>query len=116
MNATSIIALQNELKVATGDHPRRATGPRTEAGLARSSLNAIKNGIHAKCVLMPGEDLFEYESRMTGVFEALAPRNEAEALLVGLIGDDLWRLERLGRVEQALNLARVEELVAQVDE
>ena len=35
---------------------------------------------------------------------------------MALIGDDLWRLERLGRVEQGIVLARIEELAAQVGE
>jgi hypothetical protein len=79
-------------------------------------LNALRHGLGAVQAVLPGEDAAEYERRMEAVFEALAPANELEAQLVALIGDDLWRLERLGRVEQGIVLARIEELAAQVGE
>lgn len=98
------------------DRPGRATGPRTSAGLARSSLNAVRHGLGAVQAVLPGEDAAEYTRRMESTFEALAPANELEAQLAALVGDDLWRLERLGRVEQGISLARIEELAAQVED
>jgi hypothetical protein len=114
--ASNVRALKGAVNQATSDRPGRATGPRTEAGRARSSLNALRHGLGAVQAVLPGEDAAEYERRMEAVFEALAPANEVEAQMVALIGDDLWRLERLGRVEQGIVFARVEELAAQVGE
>jgi hypothetical protein len=90
----------------------RATGPRTEKGKLRSALNAVKHGLGGHGLLLPGEDPVEYEARMDAVFTSMTPRDEAEAQLVALVGDDLWKLGRLARIEKAITLARVEELLA----
>jgi hypothetical protein len=115
-NVSNVRALKGALNQASSDRPGRATGPRSEAGRARSSLNALRHGLGAVQAVLPGEDAAEYERRMEAVFESLAPANELEAQLVALIGDDLWRLERLGRIEQGVTIARIEELAAQVGE
>jgi hypothetical protein len=65
-----------------------------------------------KNLLLPGEDRVEYEARLDGVFASLAPRNDAEAELVALVGDDIHKLNRLGRVEKGVTLGRIEELLA----
>jgi hypothetical protein len=90
----------------------RSTGPRTDAGKLRSSLNAVRHGLAGKHLLLPGEDAAEYERRMDSVFVALAPADEAQAQLVALVADDLWKLERLGKIELGASLARIEELLA----
>jgi hypothetical protein len=33
-----------------------STGPRSAAGKARSSMNALKSGIYSKSLIIPGED------------------------------------------------------------
>lgn len=87
-------------------------GPKTDAGKWRSAVNAVKHGLLAKHLLLPGEDPQAYTQRMDAIFSALAPENEAEAELAALVGDDLHRLDRLARVEKGLTLGRIEELLA----
>jgi len=41
---------------------QKSTGPRTQAGKAASSANAIKSGVYAQSTLIPGEDPAEYEA------------------------------------------------------
>lgn len=89
----------------------KATGPRSEKGKLRSSLNAVKNGLSGKHMLLPGEDAEEYGRKMDGAFVSLAPKNDGEAQLVALIADDLHKLDRLSRIEQGLTLGRIEELL-----
>lgn len=89
----------------------KSTGPRSVEGKLRSSLNAVRHGLASKNLLLPGEDVESYESRMDGVFTALAPTDEAQAQLTALVADDLFKLERLGRIEQGIVLGRVEELL-----
>ncbi len=93
----------------------RGTGPRSEKGKLRSSLNAVRHGLAATHMLLPGEDSGEYERRMDAVFVALDPKDEAQAQLVALIADDLWKLERLGKIEQGITLGRIEELLGHTD-
>jgi hypothetical protein len=90
---------------------RRSTGPRTEEGKLRSAVNAVKHGLSGRNLLLPGEDEAEYASKLDGIFVALAPRNDAEAEIVALVGDDIWKLGRLARVEKAITLGRIEELL-----
>ena len=40
---------------------QHSTGPRTEAGKKRSSLNALRHGLTGHVIVMPGEDLAAYE-------------------------------------------------------
>ena len=89
----------------------RSTGPKTEKGKLRSALNATRHGLSGMHIVLPGEDGAEYERRLSTVFADLAPHDEAQAQLVALIADGLWKLERLGKMEHAVILARIEELL-----
>jgi hypothetical protein len=90
----------------------RSTGPKTPEGKARAALNSVKWGLAAKNLLMLGEDEAEYERRANAVFEACAPENAAQAEIVALIFDVMWRLgERAPRIEKALFAAESEELL-----
>lgn len=89
----------------------KSTGPTTEQGKLKSSLNAVRHGLAAKNLLLPGEDAETYESRMDGVFTSLAPTDEAQAQLAALVADDIWKLDRLAKIEQGLLLGRIEELL-----
>ena len=93
-----------------------STGPTTALGKERAALNAVKHGLAGNHLVLPGENVEQYTSRVDAVFESLAPKNDAEAQLVALVADDLWKLERLGKMEHALLLVRVEQLVAETPE
>jgi hypothetical protein len=57
--------------------PNRSTGPRTDSGKQRSSLNALRHGLTAAAVL-PSEDQAAYDAHRRGFFDeyqpALAPK------------------------------------------
>lgn len=89
----------------------KATGPRSPEGKARSAINAVRHGLAGKNLLLPGEDAVEYERRMDGIFSSLAPDDEAQAQVVALVADDLWKLDRLARIEKGVTLGRIEELL-----
>jgi len=104
MKLVDIKQLASEVKTLTAE--AKATGPKTERGKTRSAINAVKHGLAGKHLLLPGEDSAEYERRIDAVFEALDPKDEAQAQLVALIADDFWKLERVGKIEQGVTLAR----------
>ena len=52
---------------------QRSTGPRTEAGKARSRANAVKHGLTGAGVALPGEDAERIEAEFLQVQEELAP-------------------------------------------
>jgi hypothetical protein len=74
---------------------RRATGPRTELGKRRASLNATKHGVFSRVTVLKGESRAEYESLLKGLWEALQPEGTLEEVLVEKLATILWRHRRL---------------------
>ncbi len=86
---------------------QHSTGPRTETGKAVSSQNALKHGLTAQTVLLPGEDEAAYRKMCEGTFEKFAPACTPEQELIQLLCDTQWRLSRCGRIEAAILSADV---------
>jgi hypothetical protein len=72
----------------------KSNGPRTPAGKARSRYNALKHGMTAGAVLLPGEDLSQYEELRQGLHHDLAGRNQLEETLIDHIAGAVWRVRR----------------------
>jgi hypothetical protein len=89
-----------------------STGPRTEIGKATSSQNALKHGLTAKTILLPGEDEAAYRKLCDGMFESFAPADTPEKELIQLLCDTQWRLQRCGRIEAAILSADVPDFKA----
>src|SRR6185437_2922070 len=79
-----------------------STGPRTPEGLAKSSLNAVKTALTGRTVLLPSDDLAEYERHLAAYAEEFAPVGLLETNLVQSIADTDWRLRRTPALESAL--------------
>jgi len=79
-----------------------STGPRTEEGQKRSSLNAMKHGLTGRTVLLPREKKQDYDAFSQEIFNQLKPANPIEREKVQLIVDQQWRLRRAAAMENAL--------------
>jgi hypothetical protein len=55
-----------------------STGPTSEAGNAKSSLNAVRSGLTGRTVLLPGDDAALYESHVSHFIESYAPADDDE--------------------------------------
>jgi hypothetical protein len=78
----------------------RSRGPRTEAGKARSSRNALKHGLTARVhLLQPGEDEPAFEGRAGCLFAELAPTGEVDGFLVANLAAAMWRTGRAHQLE-----------------
>ena len=88
---------------------QRSTGPRSEGGKARSCLNALKDGSHAKTVspVLPQEDPIKLEQRINQWLSDLNPRNDAERELVINAANLSWEIERARRCETARLAERI---------
>ncbi len=84
---------------------QHSTGPRTEAGKQRSSLNAIRHGLTAQTVVLPSEDPAAYQSHRLQFIEQYQPATPTESQLVQELIDTSWRLNRIPLLEADL-LAR----------
>ncbi|MGA8027150.1 MAG: hypothetical protein WB992_08380, partial [Bryobacteraceae bacterium] len=58
-----------------------STGPTSEAGKAKSSLNAVKTGLTGRTVLLPGDDAALYEAHIAEFMKRLQPLTNEERTL-----------------------------------
>src|SRR6266849_6243146 len=60
---------------------QHSTGPRTDAGKQRSSLNALRHGLTGHTIVLPSDDLAAYERFSKGFFNQYQPKNPTEVQL-----------------------------------
>ena len=86
-----------------------STGPKTQAGKAKASLNALKHGERAKTVVpvLPQEDPAELVAKIRQWVEDLQPGDDPERDLVVRAARLSWTLDRLERCETAGLAVRV---------
>ncbi|HXE05195.1 MAG TPA: hypothetical protein VN579_04340 [Bryobacteraceae bacterium] len=76
-----------------------STGPKSEEGKNRSSLNALKTGLTGRTVLMPGEEAQAYQDHVCRFIDEFAPANAREEEIVQSLADTRWRLLRIPALE-----------------
>src|ERR1700693_3393371 len=84
------------------ENARHSTGPRTETGKQRSSLNALRHGLTGQTIVLPCEDLAAYQTFTKRFFDDLQPRGVIEEQLVQTLADASWRLNRARAIETNL--------------
>ncbi len=81
---------------------RHSTGPRTDSGKQRSSLNAIRHGLTAQTVVLHSEDPAAYEAHRRQFFAEYQPATPTETQLAQELVDTSWRLNRIPLLEADL--------------
>ena len=79
-----------------------STGPKTEAGKKRSSLNAYRHGLTGQTIILPAEDLVAYQAFTDTYFKDYKPVGTLENQLVQSLADTQWRLNRVAALEHNL--------------
>src|SRR5512146_221429 len=95
-------------------HAQKSTGPRTVEGKAAVALNAVKHGLRAQAVVLPGEEPDEYERYRAWILEDLQPRDLQEMERAERIVGLAWQLRRAGRYHSAVFDALYEQQAAQM--
>jgi len=93
---------------------QHSTGPRTEAGKQRSSLNATRHGLTGQTIVLPSDDLDVYQQRLQRFFADYQPQGETEKQLVQTLADAAWRMNRIAALENnlfTLGLTEQQELI-----
>lgn len=89
-------------RAANAANAQHSTGPRTEAGRATSSQNAVKSGLFSTSdFIRPGEEPL-YTELDEALRADLAPEGQLEYHLVDEIRRAMWRSRRCGEVEASL--------------
>src|SRR6476646_5288377 len=79
-----------------------STGPTSEPGKAKSSLNAVKSGLTGRTVLLPGDDAALYQAHVSQFIEHYAPIGDDECNLIQSLADTEWRLLRIPALEMGV--------------
>ena len=78
---------------------RKSTGPRTRSGKARSSQNALRHGLTAERVVLPGEDPVAFEAFRSDLVDHFQPADPVSEHLVEHVVACIWRLRRVPEIE-----------------
>lgn len=81
---------------------RRSTGPKSVEGKLSSKFNAVRHGLTAQQIVIPGEDPTEFEELYRSLIKELGPHGEMESQLVERIATSMWRLRRITIVEAGI--------------
>jgi hypothetical protein len=80
----------------------RSSGPKTPAGKARSSMNAVKHGLTAKTIVIGDEDPAQFDRLRESLEERFKPRSVMERELTERLAGIAWRLRRIPAFEAAI--------------
>ena len=80
----------------------KSTGPKTDEGKAAVSMNALRHGLRARSILIPGENPEEYDQLCASLEAEWRPRNRTEQLLLEQMVTAQWKLARLEVGERSI--------------
>ena len=81
---------------------QKSTGPTSVAGKAASSMNALKTGIHAKSIIIPGEKAADLQRLIEEYYSYHQPATPEARDLVDDLIRSAWTLRRLDTSEASL--------------
>jgi hypothetical protein len=78
---------------------QKSSGPTSEAGRQRASLNALRHGLTGQVTVMPNEDRQAFNTFCAEIVASLNPANALEQQLAQSVAQDNWRLNRARAME-----------------
>ncbi len=78
---------------------KKSTGPKTEEGKAKSSMNALKHGLTSQRVWLNEEEKKDFHEFRLGLVDELEPWGSLETQFVCRIAAQMWRLARIPGIE-----------------
>ena len=87
---------------ANRGNAQHSTGPKSEPGKRRSSLNATRHGLTGRTVVLPGEDMVVYQAFAKEIVNSLHPETPLERQFAQTVADTQWRLNRARTIEDGM--------------
>ncbi len=87
---------------ANQKNARKSTGPRTADGKSVSSRNALSYGLHSQMLVLPDENLEEFQLLCSALQEYFQTVGIVEIELVNRMANLFWRLQRTNRIEASI--------------
>lgn len=97
---------------ANRDNALKSTGPKSAPGKARVAMNALKHGLRAETLVLPGEDAAAFDAMRDAWMADWQPPTDARRVLVEQAVAHAWRLRRCLKVERDHLIDRGEKAVA----
>ena len=91
--------LSDKQLAANRANAQLSTGPGSEEGKRRSSLNARRHNLTGQVTAMPEEDRIAHDAFAEALIKAMAPEGALELQLAQRIATDSWRLNRSSAIE-----------------
>jgi hypothetical protein len=80
----------------------KSTGPRSAEGKDVSRFNALKHGLDARSLVIPGEDLDELAALINDYLHQFRPNGPVERMMVDTLIRADWHLRRYDRIESGV--------------
>jgi ribosomal silencing factor RsfS len=78
---------------------QKSTGPKTPEGKSAVSMNALRHGLRARTVVLPGEDPTEFHHLCDDLQAEWTPQSRTEQFYVEQMAVSQWKLTRMEVVE-----------------
>ena len=86
--------LSDKQLAANRANAQLSSGPRSEEGKRRSSLNARRHNLTGQVTAMTEEDRIAHDTFSEALIKSMAPEGALEVQLAQRIATDCWRLNR----------------------
>jgi hypothetical protein len=100
---------------ANRQNAQKSTGPTSEAGRKRSSLNATKHGMTGQTLILSPEEKESYEAHVKSYFEKYKPYDAVTKQLTQQLADALWSVNQIF-VQQSNLIALINAATAELNE
>ncbi|HEY2157578.1 MAG TPA: hypothetical protein VGH33_18260 [Isosphaeraceae bacterium] len=97
---------------ANRKNAQNSTGPRSKPGKDKTRFNGLKHGLRSNQVVLPDENVAEFQAELKGWADDWQPKSHTRAVLVERAAVASWRLRRCVRAESDLLM----ELAARADD
>ena len=92
--------LSDKQLAANRANAKLSTGPKTEEGKRRSSVNARRHNLTGQVTAMTEEDRIAHDAFSEALIKSMAPEGALELQLAQRIATDSWRLNRASAIEE----------------
>jgi hypothetical protein len=87
--------------IANQQNSAHSTGPRSDAGKATVSRNAVSHGLSSGSPVLACEDRSGFDRLLQNLHSDFSPQDEHDRFLVRQMAEARWRLARIRRLETA---------------
>jgi hypothetical protein len=80
----------------------KSTGPSSQPGKVRASMNALRHGLTARVVVLPAEDMAAYQKFSKEIVDSLDAQTPLERQFAQTVADNQWHINRARSIEDGM--------------